>query len=153
VFQNVLVPIDGSAHAERALREAVDLVRLSGAALTVMTSVPSPSAWLLGMGGMAPPPDLDSLERDVEQEYQRLLDQALEPHAGDVTPSKVLAYGRPADAIVDQVRKAGHDLVIMGSRGRGDVRSFVLGSVSHQVLQTSPAAVLIVHADGEPAAG
>jgi nucleotide-binding universal stress UspA family protein len=58
----------------------------------------------------------------------------------------VVAYGPTALSIVEQVKRGEHDLVVMGSCGRGNARSLLLGSPSHQVLQTSPAVVLVVHA-------
>lgn len=147
MFRSVLVPLDGSAHAARALEQAVDLVRSTNASLTVMTSVPNVSPWVVGgMTGYAAAVDIDALEGQVEHEHIVVLETAVDALPADLPVTKVVSHGRPAETIVEQVRRGGHDLVVMGSRGRGDIRSLVLGSVSHEVLQTSPAAVLVVHA-------
>ncbi len=50
-------------------------------------------------------------------------------------------------ALLRQIEAGHHDLVAMGSRGRGAVRSALLGSVSHYILNHSPVPVLIVHAE------
>jgi nucleotide-binding universal stress UspA family protein len=50
-------------------------------------------------------------------------------------------------ALSRQIAHGHHDLVVMGSRGRGAVRATLLGSVSHYALHHSPVPVLIVHAD------
>jgi nucleotide-binding universal stress UspA family protein len=146
VFHSILVPVDGSAHAQRALAEAADLTRQGSAGLTVMTCAPDPTAWLLGGAGWGATVDLDQIIRDTDAQHRRLLDEAAAAVA-DAHPATVFVHGRPGRAIVQQVEEHGHDLVVMGSRGRGDVKSLLLGSVSHEVLQTSRAAVLVVHAD------
>src|SRR5215213_3617167 len=146
MFRNVLVAIDGSAHAERALSEAVDLVTSTNARLTVMTSVPGVLTILPGLGGYVPAVETVALQDEVEREHQALLNRVVEALPEGLPVTKFLAHGRPADAIVKRVAAADHDLVVMGSRGRGDVGSMLLGSVSHEVLHASPAAVLLVHA-------
>jgi nucleotide-binding universal stress UspA family protein len=115
-----------------------------------MTVVPDPSTWLLGGAAYTGGIDFEALGRETEREYLELLEQAVASVPQDLPVTKILAHGRAAERILEQVEKGQHDLVVMGSRGRGDVRSLLLGSVSHQVLTSSRAGVLILHA---PAAG
>lgn len=151
MFRNILVAIDGSAHAARALAEAIDLAERDHARLTIMTSVPDPSSWLLSGGGYGGAVDYAALGQETEREYQDLLERAVSQVPQDVSVTKRLQHGRAGDRILEQMKEGGHDLVVMGSRGRGNVSSLVLGSVSHQVLNAAPAAVLIMHAEGTEA--
>lgn len=150
MFTNILVPIDGSKHAERALAEAIDLASGGRAKLTVLAVVPDLSAWVVA-GAAGNESSIDTLTEQSEQTFEKLLADAAETAPASVTVTKLIAHGQPGPAIVDQIRTGGHDLVVMGMRGRGDVRSLLLGSVSHYVLHAGGAATLIVHVD-EPTA-
>ena len=110
--------------------------------------MPDPSVWVLG-GSYGALVDIEELRRVAEVEYRALLEEAVASVPENLHAHEVLAHGPPAQAIVDQVTAGGHDLVVMGSRGRGGVRSLMLGSVSHQVLYTSPVPVLVVRAAEE----
>ncbi|SRR5581483_7697845 len=144
MFRNLLVAIDGSEHAERALAEAADLAKDTGASLTVATVVPELSSWALA-GPFAAPLDFAAVHRDLDSAYRQMLDDALAKVPDELHPQPVLLEGRPAQAIIDQVRSGGHDLVVVGSRGRSGVASALLGSVSREVLHGSPVPVLVVH--------
>jgi nucleotide-binding universal stress UspA family protein len=73
MFQRILVAFDGSAHAQRALAEAIDLARTNSGSLTVMTAVPEPSVWT-GYEGMVA---FDELDKQLESEYRSILDAAV----------------------------------------------------------------------------
>jgi nucleotide-binding universal stress UspA family protein len=148
MFRQLLVAFDGSSHAQRALDEAIGLARTNEGTLTVMTVVPQPTVWALG-GGYATSVDLEDLSRQIEGEYQSMLDAAIDAVAVDLPIAKVVKHGPAGPTIVDEARAGDHDLIVMGSRGRGELRSLLLGSVSHHVLQASPVPVLVVHASSE----
>jgi nucleotide-binding universal stress UspA family protein len=144
VFHRILVAIDGSEHAHRALLEASDLAKLSNARLTVMTVSQKPSTLLVG-GPVVPPIDIRGLDEAIEREHQQLLDASLEEIPEDVSVVKVLAHGSPPSSILQQALRGDHDLIVLGSRGRGGVTAMLLGSVSLQVMQHSRVPVLVVH--------
>lgn len=146
MFHRILVAIDGSEHAHRALLEAADLAELNNARLTVMTVCQKPSGLLVG-GPVVPTVDLRGLDEALEREHQQLLESSLEEIPQDVSVVKILAHGSPASAILEQARSGEHDLIVLGSRGRGSMTALLLGSVSHQVMQRSSIPVLVIHTD------
>jgi nucleotide-binding universal stress UspA family protein len=144
MFRNILVAVDGSAHANRALDEAIDIARGSRARLTIITGAAEPrtaSMIALSSGAAA------ALGPSLLEHAERVLRAAVERVPDDVSVTTVLTEEPIRPAILRRIEEGGHDLVVMGSRGRGTVRSAVLGSVSHHVLHHSPVPVLVVHAD------
>jgi nucleotide-binding universal stress UspA family protein len=114
-----------------------------------MTLVPEPSVWTLG-GGYDVPINLSALNEQIQREYQAMLDTAVATVPDELPVTKLLKHGPAGPAIVEEAETGDHDLIVMGSRGRGELRSLLLGSVSHHVLQASPVPVLVVHISREP---
>jgi nucleotide-binding universal stress UspA family protein len=88
-----------------------------------------------------------NLIRDAEANTASILRAAVERVPDNVSVQTVMKSEPVRPALLEQIETGGHDLLIMGSRGRGAVRSVLLGSVSHYVLHHSPVPVLIVHAE------
>lgn len=55
-----------------------------------------------------------------------------------------LLQGSPAEIILNYAKEQGADVIVIGSRGLGGIREFVLGSVSHNVVQSARIPVLVV---------
>jgi nucleotide-binding universal stress UspA family protein len=97
------------------------------------------------------PINLSDLNQQIRQEYETMLDAAMATVPNDVPVTTILKHGAAESAIAEEAGTREHDLIVMGSRGRGELRSLLLGSVSHHVLQASPFPVLVVHDSREPA--
>jgi nucleotide-binding universal stress UspA family protein len=146
VFHNVLVAIDGSPDADLALTQAIDLAASEHARLTIFSAIvtPAPSAYV-GAGAVV----AATIAQNTETETTSLLRAAVERVPELVSVRTVQSSEPVRSALLNQISSAQHDLVVMGSRGRGALRSTLLGSVSHHLLHHSPAPVLIVHAERE----
>jgi nucleotide-binding universal stress UspA family protein len=148
MFRRLLTAFDGSEHAERALREAIDLAQDVRGVLTVMIVIPDPPTLALagGYGGMAM-----GASQEVETAMLAALDRAIDIVPDDLPVTKLVRRGPVGPAIVREAASGDHDLLLMGSRGRSELRCLLLGSVSHHVLERSPIPVLVTRADHDGA--
>jgi nucleotide-binding universal stress UspA family protein len=146
MFHNILVPIDGSPDSDQALTQAIDLAESEHSRLTLFSAIVTPpSAAYVGVSGEV----VANLSRDAEAETETIIRTATQRVPDRVSLSTVLSSEPVRHALIHQIKTGAHDLVVMRSRGRGAVRSVLLGSVSHYVLHHSPIPVLIVHAEPE----
>jgi nucleotide-binding universal stress UspA family protein len=146
MFQDILVSVDGSEHADAALTQAIDLARAWDGRLTILTGVAHLTPWAgFGPGAAA----AASLTPELEEEAEEILAGAAERVPDHVSVRTILTRAPIREALAEEIRDGNHDLVVMGSRGRGAMLAMALGSVSHYVVNHSPIPVLIVHADPE----
>src|SRR5581483_4060997 len=144
MFRNILVSVDGSDHAQRALDEAIDIARAGRGRLTLLTAVNQPPAWAassIATGAAA----LSAL--DLEREAVQVMRCAVSRVPDDVPVTTVISRRPIRSALMKAVASGDYDLLVMGSRGRRALTASLLGSVSHYALNHSPIPVLIVHAD------
>jgi len=149
MFKHVLVPVDGSEHAARAIDIASDLAKHYGAKLTLIHV-------LTRAGGYRVPAELESYaelehiritEHDVIETVGReiLAKAAARAQAnGAADCATLLESGDPTQQIAQAVAEAGVDLIVMGRRGLGDLKGLLLGSVSHKVAQAVDCCCLTV---------
>jgi nucleotide-binding universal stress UspA family protein len=146
MFRNILVCVDGSAHAERALSEAIDLATAERSRLTILTAIPRPPYWACNPVTAA---GVEPLAKDLADEATATLKAAVDRVPESIPLTKILTHQPIRDALMARIKSGEHDLVVMGSRGRGALTSSLLGSVSHYALNHSQVPVLIVHTADE----
>ena len=141
MFLNILVAVDGSVHSDRALEEALDIARTQRSRLTLISAA-APTSWRFMAGPYA---GLLPTKEDAERKAEETLRAARE-RVGDIPVTTIVGEGAAAHAILKHAQAGNHDLIVMGSRGRGGAAAALLGSVSHDVPHHSTVPVLIVHA-------
>jgi len=139
VFRNILVALDSSATAGRALGEAVELAEAVKARLTIISIAPPMPSYAYRAGI-----DLGALKHEAEAETEQLLRDAVAGLPNDLPVTTVLKHGHPGEEIVTQIEAGDHDLVVMGSRGLGRVSANLFGTVGGYVHYHSRTAMLVV---------
>jgi nucleotide-binding universal stress UspA family protein len=146
MFHNILVAVDGSADADEALAQAIDLAESEHTRLTLMTGVAelAPTVYLLAGE------ETGHLIENARAQAEVILRQARDRVPDDLPVTTILTDRPIRTELMRRIKEGHHDLIVMGSRGRGAVRAALLGSASHYVLNHSPVPVLVVHADRSP---
>ena len=149
VFRDILVAVDGSPASRVALRQAIDLATTQrGRRLTIIVvRVPPPA--VVAAAGVS----LEQMTQDLDRHADAMLREAVAEVPDDIGVTTVMPEGAPGPAIVRQAREGRHDLIVMGTRGRGAVASALLGSASTYVMRHSDVPVLVVHVPDEDESG
>src|SRR3954464_12806734 len=124
MFHNILVAVDGSPDAEEALAHAIDLAESGHTRLTLMTA----DAQIPGTAYLTP--SITALIAETKAAAQAVLRRACDRGPGALPVTTILTDQPIRSALMHQIEAGRHDLVVMGSRGRGAARSAVLGSGS-----------------------
>ncbi len=139
----ILVALDGSPSSLTARDLVAGLRWPAKTAVTLMSAVDIPIAW--AADGLAPGGDwLADAEAALRQQAQETLTAMREPLEGrGWTIDDRVAEGRAATAILSAARDVDADLIVVGSRGLGPIRSMLLGSVSAEVVGRTDRPVLV----------
>jgi len=143
MFKKILLATDGSSHAEEALKYARELALRDDAQMIVVHAVPQVPAYL------GEPQWQELASRNVAEGEQVAGHAAENLRKAGVDVIVEVLEGPPADAILRVADVRQPDLIVMGSRGHGEVASLLLGSVSHRVLAHTHVPVMIVRATVE----
>lgn len=138
MFKRILVCLDGSEPAERALHAAIDQARIHGAELMAIHVVPLPEA-----ASVEDSPKR-AKERGEEQAQFILGAAGKLARSGGLALRAVVRYGHAADQILHAAEEERVDLIVIGSRGRSGIKRFIIGGVSSAVSRHAGASVLIV---------
>jgi nucleotide-binding universal stress UspA family protein len=139
MFGTILVAVDGSKPAEKAVELAARIANADGDAIVVVHVTER-----LPYREVQPPPE-------GHPEEDRGAIQLAEQYAKDLEAAGLRArvdlrhtmYGSAARLILDAAKEHGAGLIVMGSRGHSDLAALLVGSVAHKVLHLSACPVLI----------
>lgn len=138
----IVVGVDGSAHSSAALRWALRQAVLTDARLDAVACWHRPA--MVSAYVPVAPTDLD-LTRPTRDATRAAVAEALTavPEAAGVPVQIQVMEGYPARILVETAR--GADLLVVGSRGHGELSGMALGSVGLHCASHAPCPVLIVH--------
>lgn len=126
MYRLIVVPLDGSPLAERALPYAEALARAGGSPLLIVQAA--------------------SGSAEDQADAERYLTEVAGRLAGGAEVQTAVLPGDPAGAIAEVIGQRGADLVVLATHGRSGLGRWVYGSVAQALLRQSPAPVLLVRA-------
>ena len=145
-YRHILVPTDGSEISERAVEQAVSLAAALGARLRLLHVQVSFPISLVGVGELVEPSTVDALMAATQQRAETILGEAMAraAAAGVEAEQSLLVNPQPHQAILEEARTHGCDLIVMASHGRRGLEGLLIGSETQRVLTQSSCPMLVV---------
>jgi len=144
VYKKILVPLDGSARANVAIEHALDLAKSFNAEVLFLHVIPAlppyANKYSDRLGGT-----YQQIHDELQRAGEDLLKKAMEDFGNSgLTIDTRIIWGNPSMEICREAKEGRFDLVMMGSRGLGEIKGYLMGSVSNRVVRHASCPVLIV---------
>lgn len=141
MYDNILLPTDGSAGMAAVIEHAQELAKVHGATLHVLyvantaalADLPMESSW----EGVS-----SALRNQGEEAVESVREQV-----GELPIETAIVDGSPSKEIVSYAEETGCDVIVMGTHGRSGVNRLLLGSVAERVVRSAPMPVLTISVD------
>jgi len=145
MFKNILIPTDGSAVANKAVKAGIELASQLGAKVTGYYAVEAIQPRVYGEGYMIDNKTIKVFEQQARQVGQKHMDSMAKiAAAAGVKFAGVMTMAEtPFEGIVECAKKQKCDAIFMASHGRRGLAGVIMGSVTHKVLTHSKLPVLV----------
>jgi nucleotide-binding universal stress UspA family protein len=144
LFTRIVVGTDGSDTAEEAVSQAIDLAKLTGATLSVVSAFAPVSKRRIQGEQEGAPADIAN-QIGPREDVNLVLDTAAaSARAAGVEVRTHPVQGDPAEAILNVAEEIKADLIVVGNKGMTGARRYLLGSVPNNVSHHAPCSVIIV---------
>ena len=144
MFSSIVVGTDGSDTAQKAVDAAVELAKLTGARLELVSAYEPVSSQRLRDEARQVPADLQWMVNPREDVDATLAEASERVGEAGVQSRTYPREGDPADAILDVAEEERADLIVVGNKGMTGAKRFLLGSVPNKVSHHAPCSVMII---------
>ncbi len=146
-IDRILVPIDFSEHADAVFEWALFLAEQHDSQIVLVHVYHLPVEFQQVEGAYLPADFWTSVKNEAKTSLARYGERA---RARGIAVEEVVREGYPATVIVEEVGRAGADLVVIGSHGHTGFRHLLLGSIAERVVQKADCPVLTVKSGTPP---
>ena len=144
MFPRIVVGTDGSDTAAEAVRQAIDLAKVTGATLSIVSAFQPISKKRIQDEAAGAPPDI-AYEIGPREDVNLVLDTAAaEARAAGVEVRTHPVEADPADALLNVAEQIKADLIVVGNKGMTGARRYFLGSVPNNISHHAPCSVIII---------
>ncbi|KAB1197681.1 MULTISPECIES: universal stress protein [Haloferax] len=145
MYDNILLPTDGSDATEATIEHVTTLAQTYGATVHVLSVADSRNRFETPSAGIAP----DVWEESELERAEHAVDVAIEALPDDVATERIVEEGVPDSVITEHANDADIDVVVMATHGRTGLDHYLIGSVTERVVRQSSVPVLTVRAADE----
>ena len=145
MYKKILVPLDGSELAKKALGEAEMWAKFFEAEIVLFQVVPFMPIY--GSPELVTPLIVDEKQKEAVEKYLTNLGEELKKRGFRVTVM-VKTGQQVAAEIIDSAKEVGAELIVMSTHGRSGITRWVLGSTAHKVIIRAETPILLVRSKG-----